>query len=207
MDREAFDGAWRVALVELEAAKRAYSMACETGDEEERRAAARKFFAAHNVILSGYVNASNWPNGSPVSDESVSALPHRALPVGLATFWLRWAHDLAAGQLPEAIAHVTGRGRSSPTFHERRDIVVATSYLAHCRNGAIDDATPTKTLAALYSVSRRTIEKWARDERYAHLIGSPEEVADRVKQAGARYLRFGRSQVAISARDRKRERK
>jgi hypothetical protein len=101
------------------------------------------------------------------------------------------AEYLVRGQVPEPIASVATRGRSSPGPTEESHIRIAVTYRHAVKQKLICDPNPTKSIMTAYGVrSRRVVQKCC--ERYqpldltlwAHI---PDALAKKMWSAGEAY--------------------
>jgi hypothetical protein len=135
-------------------------------------------------------------------------------PVDLASIMAALCFNLAVGQMPETMSEAISEGRTSPGFHEIRDIGLAVAYhkaakssVAH--NGhqiKVNDATPTKTISKEFGVASSTVRKWVRKYQPAFLGVNdiePETLIHLMTQAGKTYTKAGRSHSAIASRPKK----
>lgn len=175
----------------------------------------RKWWGAVETLMDVYQRELAKSGFAPTAAEARSV----QIPFGLAMFLKQQFGYLAAGLVPEPIKDVTKgeRGRRSKGPAERRDIGWAVAYHRACAPKGVEhagkvvritnDRHPVKTLAGWYSVDKRTVQGWVRNEEPAWL-GLSEINADilisRTQQAGGRYSVAGRSNKAIESRGTKR---
>jgi hypothetical protein len=119
---------------------------------------------------------------------------------------------LAVGQIPKTVADAASEGRRPPGPTEQRDIGFAVAYmLAASRDGImhfgeriiIADETPIKTVCEAFGVKRSTAQGWKQKVKPAFLGLGPingKILESRMRQAGGRYQREGRSASAITKR-------
>lgn len=124
---------------------------------------------------------------------------------------------VAAGKLPDPIAHALTEGRPAIGPEERRDIGYAVAYclaasdagLLH--NGVtvrVEDPNPIDTVSKAFGIDKTTARKWRRQAAPA-FMGlndiSAETVTSLMKEAGEGYRVAGRSRAALVARASKRK--
>ncbi len=108
---------------------------------------------------------------------------------------------LARGIQPKPIAEcISGAGdRVGPDAE--RDVKCGAAYVLAAEAGIITDHRRTKTVAEAFGCSTRAVQDWTAKYRgVISLDDSGEEIARRMKAAGKRYSKWGRSQRAIRAR-------
>jgi hypothetical protein len=116
----------------------------------------------------------------------------------------RLAEYLARGQVPETIAGVATKGRTSPGPTEEYHIRIAVTYRRAVEQKLICDPHPTKSIMMAYELrSRRVVQKWC--ERYepldlalwAHI---PDALAKKMWSAGEAYRKANQRTWASGAK-------
>jgi hypothetical protein len=132
-------------------------------------------------------------------------------PADLAYIMAGLCFDLAVGKMPEPMSEAISEGRTSPSFHEHRDIGLAVAYHKAAKIGIVhngyqikvQDATPTKTISQNFGVASSTVRKWIGKNQAAFLGVNdilPETLVHLMEQAGETYTKAGRSHSAIAKR-------
>jgi hypothetical protein len=96
---------------------------------------------------------------------------------------------LAAGQIPDSIAHASSRGRHRPGPDEARDIGIAVAYMLAARpGGIITDETPVNTICKVFGINRQTAYKWKAGQPPIDVkLHDGETLVSLMRKAGARY--------------------
>jgi hypothetical protein len=157
--------------------------------------AARAYFAGWEALIALYSAPENW-TGSGVPNAAIKSDVMRELG--------HLCGHLAVGNIPPLIKNASGPGRKKPGPEERQDMEIAVTYVAAVRAGKIGDKAPVKTVMRNFGVNRRTYEGWANEFRAIDFENAyPKIIKSKMKQAGARYRKAGRSHSAINIRAKK----
>jgi hypothetical protein len=136
-------------------------------------------------------------------------------PLELFAVMAELAAYIAAGQIPDSIAHASSRGRHRPGPDLSRDMGIAVAYMLAASSGGLDhcgetiviaDNAPVKTVCEAFGIGRQTAYDW--QQTVQPFLGihplDGEMLASLMCEAGARYKEAGRS---LSAAIRRRARK
>jgi transposase-like protein len=154
-------------------------------------------FSCAALVMTAYCHPSNWPNG-------LSAPPAQHFPPHVAKITAEFARYLAVGKTPGPIADALRRGAPRTGPEERRDQAWAVAYVLAAQQKVISDRKPIATVAEAYGVEPRTVRRWRRELAMVGLGWQdmlPDAVGEasiarlleeRMREAGQRYLKYGR---------------
>ena len=132
-------------------------------------------------------------------------------PLELLAVMTELAAYIAAGQLPDSIAHASSRGRHRPGPDMARHMGIAVAYMLAARPGGIEhcgetivivDKTPVKTICDAFGVGRQTAYDWKQTIPPALGVKplDGEMLTLLMQEAGARFRAAGSSASAIAWR-------
>jgi hypothetical protein len=132
-------------------------------------------------------------------------------PIELLAVMTELAAYIAAGQIPDSIAHASSQGRHRPGPDMARDMGFAVAYMLASRPGGIEhcgetivivDETPVKTVCEAFGIIRQTAYDWKQAVLPALGVNplDGEMLTSLMREAGARYKEAGRSLSAVIRR-------
>jgi hypothetical protein len=161
---------------------------------------------AHTLasVLAAYNLPDNW---------DVEEKPREQIPRWIVVVLYKLLQFFIDANLPEPVRTLIKRGGTpGPGPNMRRDIGRAVAYIVAARAGDISDDQPVRTICNHFKVSTRTVQNWMANLSWmepSDLLNRvpetqrPMYLIERMKEAGARYARQGRSAHAIQQRGKK----